>query len=194
MTGSAAPGRKRSDTARRAILDATFRLLEQEGFDRLSIEGVASCAGVGKTTIYRWWPGKGVLAVEAFLDAVTPAIAFTSTASASADLLAQMRLLAEIYRGPTGRFVREMIGAGQSDPGMRQAFIEGFLAPRRQAAREVFRRGQANGEFRAELDPDVAIDGVYGGLYYRLLVSGGSIDDGFVDELAKSALDGISRR
>jgi len=192
MTGHAAPGRKRSDAARRAILDATFRLLEQEGFDRLSIEGVASLAGVGKTTIYRWWPGKGVLAVEAFLDAVAPAIAFPSTASARADLLSQMRLLAEIYRGPTGRFVREMIGAGQSDPDMREAFIEGFLAPRREAAREVFRRGQANGEFRPGLDPDVAIDSVYGAIYYRLLVSSGSIDDGFVEELGKTALNGIA--
>jgi AcrR family transcriptional regulator len=75
MSAAADSSRKRSKRARQAILTAAFALLEEEGFERLSIEGIAARAGVGKTTIYRWWPTKGVLAVEAFLDAVTPAIA-----------------------------------------------------------------------------------------------------------------------
>ncbi len=94
-------GRKRSEASRRAILDATHELLERDGFDGLSIEGVAARAGVGKTTIYRWWPTKGVLAVEAFLDAATPSIAFRRTRSAKADMRQQMRALAALYRGPT---------------------------------------------------------------------------------------------
>ena len=104
------PGRKRSEASRRAILDAAFAILEEVGFETLSIEGVAARAGVGKTTIYRWWPSKGVLAVEAFLDGVAPTIAFAEAGSATADMTAQMQALAEIYRGRTGRFVREMIG------------------------------------------------------------------------------------
>ena len=188
---SATPGRKRSETTRRAILDATFGLLEEKGFDRLSIEGVAARAGVGKATIYRWWSSKGLLAVEAFLDAVAPAIAFPDTGSARADILHQMRALAGLYRGPTGRFVREMIALSLSDAAMRAAFVDGFLEPRRAAAYAVFRRGQARGELRADLDPKVAIDGVYGAIYYRLLVSDGAIDDDFVSELAKSVLAGI---
>ena len=138
------PGRKRSEASRRAILDAAFAMLEEVGIESLSIEGVAARAGVGKTTIYRWWPGKGVLAVEAFLDAVTPIIAFTETTSATADMTAQMQALAEIYRGRTGRFVREMIGSSQSDAAMRQAFLDGFLVPRREAARRVFHRGRGS--------------------------------------------------
>jgi AcrR family transcriptional regulator len=188
---SATPGRKRSETTRRAILDAAFGLLEEEGFDRLSIEGVAARARVGKATIYRWWSSKGMLAVEAFLDAVAPVIAFPDTGSARADILHQMHALAELYRGPTGRFVREMIALSLSDAAMRAAFIDGFLAPRRAAAFAVFRLGQERGELRADLDPAVAIDGVYGAIYYRLLVSDGVIDDGFVNELARSVLAGI---
>jgi AcrR family transcriptional regulator len=192
VTEGSAPGGKRSEASRRAILDAAYELLEKIGFDGLSIEGIAARAGVGKTTIYRWWSSKGVLAVEAFLDAVAPSIAFRQTASANADIRRQMRALAELYRGPTGRFVRELIGSSQSDPEMRQAFIDGFLTPRREAARAVFQRGSAAGEFRAGLDPDTAIDALYGPIYYRLLTSGAPIDETFVDQLADCVFRGIS--
>ena len=186
------PGRKRSEASRRAILDAAFAMLEEVGFENLSIEGVAARAGVGKTTIYRWWPSKGVLAVEAFLDGVAPAITFSETACATADITAQMQALAEIYRGRTGRFVREMIGSSQSDAAMRQAFLDGFLVPRREAARRVFRRGVEAGEFRSGLDPDVAIDALYGPIYYRLLTSTGPLDAAFVARLADGVMRGIA--
>jgi AcrR family transcriptional regulator len=187
-------GRRRSDSSRQAILEATFNLLEEEGFDRLSIEGVAARAGVGKTTIYRWWPSKGVLAVEAFLSAVTPTIAFPDSSSARIDILRQIRALAELYRGPTGRFVREMIGASQHDPAMQRTFLEGFLQPRREAARLVFLRGIQTGEFRPDCDPDIAMDALYGPLYYRLLVSGASIDETFIAHLSDIVLHGLLSR
>jgi AcrR family transcriptional regulator len=185
-------GRKRSEASRRAILDATHELLQQYGFDGLSIEGVAARAGVGKTTIYRWWPTKGVLAVESFLDAATLSIAFRRTRSAKADIRQQMRALAALYRGPTGRFVREMIGSSQSDPEMRKAFVEGFLTPRRKAAHESFRRALAAGEFRPGLDPDTAIDALYAPIYYRLLVSGAPIDEAFLDRHIDLVLRGLT--
>ena len=150
MSTAAAPSRKRSNSARQAILTAAFALLEEEGFERLSIEGVAARAGVGKTTIYRWWPTKGVMAVEAFLEAVTPAIAFRRSRSARADIVRQMKALAKLYRGHTGHLVCQMIGASQLDPAMRKAFTEGFLYPRRECAYAVFERGVAGGEFRAD--------------------------------------------
>jgi AcrR family transcriptional regulator len=192
VTAAPTPGRRRSETSRRAILDATRALLEQIGFDVLSIEGIAARAGVSKATIYRWWPSKGVLAVEAFLNAAGPSIAFPRTRSAKSDIRRQMHSLAELYRGPTGRFVREMIGSSQTDPEMRRAFVEGFLAPRREAARNAFARGVSVGEFRAGLDPDTAIDALYGPIYYRLLTSGAPIDESFVEGVANCVLRGIA--
>jgi AcrR family transcriptional regulator len=185
-------GRKRSETSRQAILQAAFALMEEVGFDRMSIEGVAARAGVGKTTIYRWWESRGVLAVEAFLTTVEPAIAFHSSKSARDDMIAQMLALAELYRGPTGRFVREMIGSSQSDPAMRTAFHDLFLAPRRERAREVFRRGQAAGEFRADADADAAIDALYSPIYYRLLASDGPIGEVEVRQIAALVMDGLN--
>ncbi|MDF0489931.1 TetR/AcrR family transcriptional regulator [Sphingomonas sp. H39-1-10] len=184
-------GRKRSESSRLAILQAAFALMEEVGFDRMSIEGVAARAGVGKTTIYRWWESRGVLAVEAFLTMVEPAIAFRETGSAKEDMIAQMQALAELYRGPTGRFVREMIGSSQSDPAMRSAFHDLFLAPRREAARAVFRRGQAAGEFRSDVDADAAIDALYSPIYYRLLASDGPIDERAVAKIAVLVMNGL---
>ena len=184
-------GRKRSETSRQAILQAAYALMEEVGFDRMSIEGVAARAGVGKTTIYRWWQSRGVLAVEAFLTTVEPAIAFHETGSAREDMVAQMQALAELYRGSMGRFVREMIGSSQSDPAMRAAFYDLFLAPRREAARAVFRRGQDTGEFRASVDADAAIDALYGPIYYRLLASDAPIDDGEVTRIAALVMQGL---
>jgi AcrR family transcriptional regulator len=91
---TALQGRRRSEASRKAILDATYELLKTVGFHQMSIEGVASRAGVGKATIYRWWSSKGVLAVEAFMEAVAPSIGFRETGSARAD----------IERHPRGHF------------------------------------------------------------------------------------------
>jgi AcrR family transcriptional regulator len=191
MSTAAASSRKRSKSARQAILTAAFALLEEEGFERLSIEGVAARAGVGKTTIYRWWPTKGVLAVEAFLEAVTPAIAFRQSGSARNDIVRQMKALAKLYRGHTGHLVCQMIGASQLDPAMRKAFTEGFLYPRRECAYAVFQRGVAGGEFRADVDRDVAIDALYSPIYYRLLASGAPIDEAFLDRHIDLILRGL---
>jgi len=184
-------GRKRSETSRQAILQAAYALMEEVGFDRMSIEGVAARAGVGKTTIYRWWESRGVLAVEAFLTTVEPVIAFHETGSAREDMIAQMQALAELYRGPTGRFVREMIGSSQSDPAMRSAFHDLFLSPRRESARAVFWRGQAAGEFRAGVDADAAIDALYSPIYYRLLASDCPIDEREVANIAALVMRGL---
>ncbi|WP_079566774.1 TetR/AcrR family transcriptional regulator [Bradyrhizobium erythrophlei] len=78
--------RGRSFGEDRRVLDATYELLKTVGFHQMSIEGVAARAGVGKATIYRWWSSKGVLAVEAFMEAVAPSIAFRETGSARADI------------------------------------------------------------------------------------------------------------
>jgi AcrR family transcriptional regulator len=188
---SGQPGRKRDEASRQAILDATFALLSEEGFYRLSIEGIAARAGVGKTTIYRWWASKGVLAVEAFLTAVEPLIAFVDSGSLEQDVVQQMQALAAVYRGPTGRLVREMIGAAQHDEAMRDAFLAGFLEPRRAQARRAIRRLIDAGIFRSSLEVDVAIDALWSPIYYRLLVSGARLDETVIAAHAEIVLRGL---
>jgi AcrR family transcriptional regulator len=191
---TAAQGRRRSETSRNAILDATYDLLKTVGFHQMSIEGVAARAGVGKATIYRWWSSKGVLAVEAFMEAIAPSIAFRETASARADIERQMKLLAEAYRGKAGEIFKEMIGFSQCDAEMRESFFVGYLKPRREAAKAALQRGIEQGEFQSNLDPEVLVDALYGPLIYRMLTGYYPIDNNFINQTRRVVFEGIIRK
>jgi AcrR family transcriptional regulator len=160
----------------------------------MSIEGVAARAGVGKATVYRWWSGKGVLAVEAFMEAIAPSIAFRETASARADIERQLKLLAEAYRGKAGEILKEMIGFSQSDAETREAFFVGYLKPRREAAKAALQRGIDQGEFQSNLDPEVLVDALYGPLIYRMLTGYYPIDNNFINQIRRVVFEGIVRK
>jgi AcrR family transcriptional regulator len=180
-------GRPRSDTARRLVLEAAYALLEESGYAKLTMEGIAARAGVGKATLYRWWPSKGAVAMEAFMAAVAPRITFPHTHSALDDVKAQMRLLCAAYRGVTGRLLRELIGLGQGDPATLAAFCESYLIPRRAATMEVLRRGIANGELRPDVDLELLVDALYAPIFHRLLLQHQPLAEGFADHLAEAA-------
>src|SRR5260221_6509104 len=93
-------GRPRSQESRHAVLAAAFDLLTEAGLAPFTIEGVAARSGVARTTIYRWWPTKGSLIAESFLEATRSDIAFPITASPIADLRMQMKRVARLLRGP----------------------------------------------------------------------------------------------
>ena len=188
------PGRKRSESARLSILAAAYELLVSTGFQQMSIEGVASRANVGKATIYRWWRNKGVLAAEAFMHAVAPAIAFQESPSARADIARQMKGLSLVYRGRTGEILAEMIAHSQGDPGMREALFAGYLQPRRAAAKAVLQRGMDQGEFLPNLDLEMLVDALYGPLIYRMLIRQHPITDQFIEQTWSAVFDGIVRR
>ena len=188
------PGRPRSDAARTAVLEAANSLLSEVGFSRLTMESIAARAGVGKATLYRWWPGKGAVAMEAFLAAVSPKISFPHTDSAVADITTQMLRLAEAYRGTTGRIVCEFIALGQADPEILAAFLEGYMFPRRNAAKEVLGRGVASGELRADVDLDLMVDALYGPIFHRMLLRHQPLDEAFVRNLSALVFAGLARR
>ncbi len=188
---SRGPGRPRCDVTRRAILDAAYTLLIEGGFSGFTIEGVAARSGAAKTTIYRWWPNKSVLAVEAFLEEAKLQTAFPSTGSPLADLKAQLRLVARSFRGPSGRTLAGIIAAMQSDPETARAFVAGFVEPRRAAARQVVQRGIASGEIKTDIDLEATLDCLYGPLYHRMLVGHRGLDDDSVGALVDVVLSGI---
>jgi len=164
------PGRPRSEAARRAVLAAAIALFEEQGFARLTVEGIAERAGVGRPTIYRWWPSKAAVLMEAFLTSVAPKIPFRGSGPARADLQQQMEAVIRLFAGPVGRMITSLIAQAQDDPELAIAFRDRYLAERRALARTIIERGIASGEFRPDVDPDVAMDALYAPLYYRLLV------------------------
>jgi AcrR family transcriptional regulator len=187
------PGRPRSDEARQAILTSTLALLQAEGFEKLSIEGIAEHAGVSKATVYRWWPNKGALVIEAFLDRIQPELNFPKNASVREAIHQQMRRLTRLMRGEFGNMLAVIIGAGQSQPEMVEAIQKYWMAPRRHEARKLVTEAQRRGEIRSDISPDTILDILYGPLYFRLLIGHGPVDCHFVDAIFDIAESGLNR-
>jgi AcrR family transcriptional regulator len=185
-----APGRPRSEQARLAILRSTLKLLGESGFPDLTIEALAAHAGVGKATVYRWWPNKAALIADAFASSTTRKLHFPDTGSVHTDLSQQMRQLVKVFRSPRGRIVSAILGAGQSDRALIAAFRERFLWPRRQEAYATLRRGIQRGELRKNIDMDLVLDSLYGPIYMRFLIRHDKLTPDFVDGVCKLVLTG----
>ena len=188
--GKRPPGRPRSEHARHAILRSTLRILESSGFSELTIEDVAEQAGVGKTTVYRWWPNKGALIADAFASNTTRTLRFPDTGSVFSDMSRQMRQLVKVFRSPRGRIVSAILAAGQSDKDLIASFRDRFLWPRRHEAYATLRRGIRRGELRKDIDPDLVLDSLYGPIYMRFLIRHDRLTPEFVDRLCALVLGG----
>jgi AcrR family transcriptional regulator len=186
------PGRPRSERSRRAILRSTLSLLQHTGFPDLTIEAIAADAGVGKTTVYRWWPDKGALVVDAFASSTETKLHFPDTGSVYRDMSLQMNQFLGILRTRRGRIVAELLGAGQSDPELLEAFRERFLRPRRQEAYKTLRRGIERGELPKRLDLDLVLDILYGAMYMRFLIRHDELSESYVKEVCRLVLGNVA--
>jgi AcrR family transcriptional regulator len=192
--GKRSPGRPRSEQARLAILRSTLELLGENGFTDLTIESVAAHAGVGKATVYRWWPNKAALIADAFASSTTRKLHFPDSGSVRTDMSQQMRQVIKIFRSRRGRILSAILAAGQSDRGLISAFRERFMKPRRQEAYATLRRGIARGELRANVDMDLLLDSLYGPIYMRFLIRHDRLTPDFVDRLCELVLGGTRPR
>ena len=187
-SGNKRVGRPRSTESQAAILDAVWTLLESVSLRDLSIEAIARAAGVGKTTIYRWWPNKAAIVMDAFFEKLSPQIQFPEGESAAAAIAQQMASLVRAFSGQYGRVVAQIIAEGQANPETLGRYRDRFLYPRREAAREIVQQGIESGEFDPNLDPELAIDMLYGPIYFRLLIGHLPLDPQFERELSQQAL------
>jgi AcrR family transcriptional regulator len=177
-------GRPRSERARAATLEAAGELLDERGLAALSVDAIATHAGVSKATIYRWWPSKAAVVMDAFLERTSPQMPFPDTGSTREDLRRQMRSVIRLFNdAATSRPFVALIAESQHDPVLAAALRERFIAARRAAATEAFARGIERGDLKADLDVEIAIDALYGALYYRLLVSGEPLTPRYADRL-----------
>ena len=188
--GKRPPGRPRSEQARLAILRSTLKILGDKGFSDFAIEDVADHAGVGKATVYRWWPNKGALIADAFASDTTRKLHFPDTGCIDTDISRQMRRLIKIFRSPRGRIVSAILAAGQSDKDLMASFRERFLWPRRREAYDTLRRAVQRGELRKDIDLDLLLDSLYGPLYMRFLIQHDRLTPEFVDHLCSLVLGG----
>lgn len=138
-------GRPRSEKVHQAILVAALEEVFAVGFRALSIDAIAAKAGVGKTSIYRRWPNKAAVVMDAFLGQVGAGTDFPRTARAIDSIRTQMRAQATAFRGKYGNLVKALLGEAQCDPELAEAFRERWTLPRRAASEPGHRRGNSAG-------------------------------------------------
>jgi AcrR family transcriptional regulator len=158
-SGQKRRGRPRSEKAHQAILDAAIGLLLAQGLKEVSMDEVAEHAGVSKATIYRWWPSKETLALDAlYHEWETGAPVHADTGSLRGDLLALLRpWVRQLRTRPYGRVLAALITEARTDPEFAKEYKAHFVELRRDPARVVFRRAIDRGEIPANTDVDLAL-------------------------------------
>ncbi|HEY5054856.1 MAG TPA: TetR/AcrR family transcriptional regulator [Acidobacteriaceae bacterium] len=186
-----ARGRHRSLQAEAAILKATLYLLARQPLRRITTDAIAARAGVSKATIYKWWPNKSMVALDAYLADMTEQVASPDTGSAEQDFTLQLKSVTAFYASPLGRLFGQFLAEGQSDPEFLALFRERFLYARRDAARVMWQRGVERGEIREDIDSDTVLDLIYGPLVFRLLAGHGPLNDAEAQKVVTVVFGGI---
>ena len=187
------PGRPRDAAGHQAALRVASDLLAREGFAAVTMESVAKRAGVSRPMLYRRWPNRATLAMDAFLTTVAPHLPFPDTGSVREDIRGHLHAVVEVFTSRTGRTLAELIAVGQMDVELAEALRSRYIAPRRAEMRVILERGIARGEFGPIPDFEVVIDAMYGPISHRLLIGHLKLDRHFADALTDLVVDGLSK-
>jgi AcrR family transcriptional regulator len=195
QAGAPRRGRPRSEEADRAILAAATELLAERGLAGMSIEEVAARAEVGKATIYRRWPSRGALALDAFLAEFSSKLPMADTGSLRSDLRAALRAwVRAVTKTRAGRMLAGLLAEAQRDPQLGEAWRERVMDPLREQHRVLVKRAIERGEIPPRTDPDLVLDLLFGPAYHRLLNRHRPLSDAFVRGVADMIMDGVARR
>ena len=185
---------RRSERAHRAIVDAAKELLDEQGFAATSVDQIARRAGVGKQTIYRWWPNKAAVVLEAHAEQAAERTPLPDTGDLRSDLRAMAATFTRnLSDRVIGRVCVELIGEAQIDERFAAAYREVFVTERREAVRALLERGRDRGEVRDDVDIELALDLFSGPVWYRRLVRHAPLTPDFAHALADAITDYVQR-
>ncbi|MGW0948019.1 TetR/AcrR family transcriptional regulator [Streptomyces sp. NPDC002623] len=189
----------RSESSRRAILDATMELLVRDGrraitVQKLTVEAIAERAGVSKATIYRWWPSKVAVVIDAFMENHLTHVRIPEGLPVRDALLEHLKSLIARYAGPQGRLISQIIAECQYDPAALNDFRSRFWNDRYAAVEKLMRRGMEEGVFRSDIDPGRAAQLFYAPVYLHLLFALGPLDDSLAERLVELGIQGVAAR
>ena len=189
------PGRPRSEKAHKAILAAVMERLVDQGLHAMNIDEVARRAGVSKATIYRWWPSKERLALDALATewASTPPGGQRDTGNLRDDLLTRLRpWLRQLNRKPYARVIAGLVAEAQTNPEFAELYRMHFVQARRDATRELLVLARDRGEIAANIDFEVTLDLLYGPIYHRLLHGHAPLTEQFAQQVIDYVIAAIS--
>ncbi|ALU93512.1 TetR family transcriptional regulator [Streptomyces globisporus C-1027] len=202
---------RRSDRSRRAILDAALALVTEVGYRRTTIEGIAARAGVGKQTIYRWWPSKAAVLMDAFLDLAgrsaegagsgedassdEAAQGIPDTGDLAADLKLVLRATVDELNDPVLEApTRALTAEGIVDAKLGAAFVHKLLDPQLALYVTRLRAAQEAGDVRADVDSRIALELLIGPLMHRWLLRTLPLTHAYADEIVDYAVGGLAPR
>ncbi|SEL37909.1 TetR/AcrR family transcriptional regulator [Streptacidiphilus jiangxiensis] len=184
----------RSARSRRAILDAAIELGTRDGYAQVTVEAIAARAGVGKQTIYRWWPRKSAVLLEALSERSGPAAEVPDTGDLTADLSQQLRMVIGLLNGELGVVWRGLLADAQSDASLAQELRDNFFTPRLRRWRDRLEAAVATGELRADVPSATMVELLFGPVYYRYLIGTSALDADDAEALIEQIFNGLRPR
>jgi AcrR family transcriptional regulator len=180
-------GRPRSEEARRAVLSAGTRLVRLHGYGALTMEAIARTAGVSKQTVYRWWPQKAAVVLEALNEGAETVAPDPDTGSLESDLALFLR---QTVRGANrnARVLAAMMAEAQLDEEFGASFQRDFLGRRRAVLRQILERARERREIADSTDLDFLVEIVFATVWYRILGRHARLNDRFADRLSETVL------
>lgn len=188
------PGRPTEARATQAALDAVVELIVERGINGVTTDAVAQRARTSKATMYRRWPTKDALIVDAIRALVNREIEVPDTGSLAGDLHELLREAVALYSAPgAAALMAELVAGMAREPALADAVRTGFLTGRRRGLDDVLRRADERGELRDDVDHDLCLDLLGGVVFYRLLITGGPLDDRLGHDLTAVLLRAIAK-
>ena len=194
MTGEGGESPARGRARERAILAAVVGLLGEVGYEAMTMDAVAARAHASKTTIYRRWPGKEDLLLDAVACLKAP-LPEPRGLSVRDDLLALLEAMCEQFADPC--HMREfalLLGEGAAYPRLMTRYTETVIEPRREVIRAVLRRGAVTGELREDIDVDAALFMMIGSVLARSRYGDAPVEPGYARRVVDEMLSGIGAR
>jgi len=176
------------------VLRAASELMREVGLRAMTTDEIAGRSGTSKATLYKWWPNKYAVAVEAFLSEMLTESPDPDTGSAHEDFRLALRGLIHFYAGPSGRVFAQLVAEAQFDPAVAAELRDRLVGGRRELVGAIWERGVARGELSPDVDPEVAIDLVFGPAMYRLVARHAPLDDAAADRIVDTAMRGLAAR
>ena len=191
ISPAAGPVPSRSSRTRRAVLDATAALMAEGGLTAATIDAIRDRSGVSKTTIYKHWPNRLCVAVDAFAERLALDASLPDTGSAQGDFREQIQRVSAFYASPVGSVFAQLLANATQDPVASEWLRRRFLDSRQRGTRELWDRAVSRGEVRQDIDPDLAMDLVFAPVMWRLVTGRRPLTEDDADALVSSVLNGL---
>ncbi|GAA4831730.1 TetR/AcrR family transcriptional regulator [Kitasatospora terrestris] len=184
----------RNQRSHRAILDAALELTTRDGYTKVTVEAIAQAAGVGKQTIYRWWPSKAAVVLEALNDLTGPAGRVPDTGDVAADITVAAQAVTHMLGTDLGTVWRGLVADAQGDPRLAEDLRESFFEPRIARWQERLDTAVRAGQLRTDVPTRTIVELLFGPIYYRLLLGTDRLDPENTAARVDYLLNGVGQR